>query len=122
MPLCRLPGGNALMYEKRFGLARRPFPTTPDSDRYYAATWHESALANLQRGLADDEGMVLLTGAPGTGKTLLGQVLLDRLPENCISALITNGHLADRTALLQAILYDLRLPYGDRGERGLRRR
>src|SRR4051812_12742845 len=110
------------MYEQRYGLARRPFPATPDSDRYYPATSHETALASLKRGLADDEGILLLTGEPGTGKTLLGQVTLDRLPEGCLSALLTNGHLPDRTALLQAILYDLGLPYADRGEQVLRLR
>ena len=54
--------------------------------------------------------MVLLSGAPGTGKTLLGQVVLGRLPEAQASAFLTNSHLADRTALFQAILYDLGLP------------
>jgi general secretion pathway protein A len=114
--------GEVPMYEKRFGLASRPFAATPDSDRYYPATGHESALAALQHGLADDEGILLLTGVPGTGKTLLGQVILDRLPEDSITAFLTNGHLLDRTALLQAILYDLRLPYADRGEQVLRLR
>jgi general secretion pathway protein A len=110
------------MYEKRYGFTRRPFPTTPDSDRYYPATGHEAALAALERGVAGDEGMLLLTGAPGTGKTLLGQVLVDRLPAECVTALVTNSHLPDRTALLQAILYDLRLPYTDRNEQVLRLR
>ena len=114
--------GEMPMYEKRFGLARRPFPPVPDSDRYYPATSHEAALATLQRGLADDEGIVLLTGAPGTGKTLLAQVILDRLGDGWISAFVTNSHLPERTALLQAILYDLRLPHGDRGEQVLRLR
>jgi type II secretory pathway predicted ATPase ExeA len=110
------------MYEKRFGLARRPFPATPDGDRYYPATGHETALAVLQRGLADDEGTVLLLGMPGTGKSLLGQVLLDRLPEGRVTALLTNSHFPDRAALLQAVLYDLALPYADRGEQVLRLR
>jgi type II secretory pathway predicted ATPase ExeA len=110
------------MYEKRFGLARRPFPATPDTDRYYPATGHECAVAALQQGLADGEGILLLTGAAGTGKTLIGQVLLDRLGEDAISALITNSHLPDRTSLFQAFLYDLRLPYADRGEQVLRLR
>jgi type II secretory pathway predicted ATPase ExeA len=110
------------MYEQRYGLARRPFPATPDGDRYYPATGHENALTSLQRALADDEGIVLLVGAPGTGKTLLGQLILERLPEGHITALLTNSHLADRAALLQAILYDLGLPYADRGEQTLRLR
>jgi general secretion pathway protein A len=110
------------MYEQRYGLARRPFPSTPDGDRYYPATGHENALITLQRALADDEGIVLLTGEPGTGKTLLGQLILERLPEGQITALLTNSHLADRAALFQAILYDLGLPYADRGEQTLRLR
>jgi general secretion pathway protein A len=110
------------MYEKRYGLSRRPFPATPDSDRYYPAASHEAALAAMECGLAGDESFVLVTGAAGTGKTLLGHVLLDRLPEGSVSALLTNSHLPDRSALLQAILYDLRLPYADRGEQVLRLR
>lgn len=110
------------MYDKRFGLTRRPFSATPDSDRYYPATSHETALAAMRQALADDEGIVLCTGAPGTGKTLLAQVMLDRLTDDSASALLTNSHLADRSALLQAILYDLDLPYADRGEQVLRLR
>jgi type II secretory pathway predicted ATPase ExeA len=111
-----------MMYEKRYGFARRPFPATPDSDSYYPASGHETALAALERGLADDNGILLLTGLPGTGKTLLGHVLLDRLPDTCVTALVTNSHLPDRSALLQAILYDLGLPYADRSEQVLRLR
>ena len=110
------------MYEQRFGLARRPFPATPDADCYYPATSHENALRTMQRALADDEGLVLLSGAPGTGKTLLGQLILGRLSEGHPSALLTNSHLPDRAALFQAVLYDLGLPYGDRGEQTLRLR
>ena len=110
------------MYLQRFGLARRPFPATPDTDCYYPASGHEAALAALQSALAADEGMALLVGGPGTGKSLLGQLLLERLPDGQVSALLTNSHLPDRAALLQAILYDLALPYGDRGEQVLRLR
>jgi general secretion pathway protein A len=110
------------MYEKRFGLARRPFPATPDADRYYPATGHEAAVTTLARGLEDDEGLLLLTGTAGTGKTLLGQVLLDRVGDQRVTALLTNSHLPDRCALFQAILYDLGLPYAERGEQLLRLR
>ena len=37
------------MYELRFGLKRRPFPTTPDGSVYYPATGHEAILGRLQR-------------------------------------------------------------------------
>src|SRR5437870_10875066 len=101
------------MDEPRFGLQRRPFPPTPDTSLYYPATLHEAALAALGRGLAEEETFVLLTGEAGTGKTLLGFLLLERLGDNVTSAFITNCHLADRSALLQAILYDLGLQYDE---------
>ena len=109
------------MEENRFGLKRRPFPPTPDTELYYPATLHESALTALLRGINEDEGFVLLTGGPGSGKTLLGYVLLERLAENAASAFLTNSHFADRAALLQAILYDLGLPH-EGAEQSLRLR
>ncbi len=110
------------MYLQRFGLKRRPFPATPDSSLYYPATPHEAALAPLLRALDDKEGLLLLTGEPGTGKTILGQVLLERLTGDVAAAFITNSHFPDRAALLQAILFDMSLPYADAGEQVLRLR
>ncbi len=108
------------MYESHFGLRQRPFRATPDSACYYPATSHERALARLIHALADDEGLVLLTGDPGTGKTLLCHVILERLDTNLTSAFLTNSHFGDRLGLLQAILYDLSLPYEGRSEQELR--
>ncbi len=108
------------MYERHFGLRQRPFRATPDSESYYPATSHEAALARLQQAIADDEGLLLLTGEPGTGKTLLAHCLLERLGEETTSAFLTNSHLPTPAALLQAILYDLGQPYEGRGEQELR--
>jgi general secretion pathway protein A len=110
------------MYEKHFGLRRRPFPATPDASLYYPATSHECALAPLLRAINEDEGLALLTGAPGTGKTLLCHCLLERLGTDMTTAFITNSHFPGCTAMLQAILYDLSLPYDDVGEQMLRLR
>src|SRR5437762_8815471 len=109
------------MYESHFGLRHRPFRSTPDCSQYYPATGHEAALAQLQEAVAGDEGIALLTGDPGMGKTLLCQCLLHRVGDAARCAFLTNSHLADRTALFQAILYDLGLPT-DGGEQDLRLR
>jgi type II secretory pathway predicted ATPase ExeA len=108
------------MYEKHFGLKQRPFRPTPDSDSYYPATTHEQALARLVQGIEADEGLLLLTGAPGTGKTLLCHRLLERLPASTASAFLTSGFFAGRAALLQAILFELSLTYEGRGEQEMR--
>jgi type II secretory pathway predicted ATPase ExeA len=110
------------MYETRYGLRHRPFLATPDVAGYYPATGHERALARLRQAIDDQEGLALLTGEPGTGKTLLAHHLLNNLGPKTISALVTNCHFRDRTALLQAILYDLSLPYEGGSEQELRLR
>jgi type II secretory pathway predicted ATPase ExeA len=103
-----------------FGLRRRPFPATPDAGCYYPATGHEAVLARLLGGLGEGEGVLLVTGQPGAGKTLLCHCLLDRLPAGVTTAFLTNCHVRDRAALLQAILFDLSLPYDGRTEQELR--
>jgi type II secretory pathway predicted ATPase ExeA len=108
------------MYQQHFGLRQRPFPATPDPACYYPATSHERALSRLQRGLEDGEGLLLLTGGAGTGKTLLCHCLLDRLGPATARVLLTNSHFPDRAALLQAVLFDLSLPYQGLGEQELR--
>jgi type II secretory pathway predicted ATPase ExeA len=108
------------MYQEQFGLLSRPFPPTPDPACYYPATSHERALARLRRGLDDGEGLLLLTGAPGTGKTLLCHCLLENLPPAANAVFLTNSHFRDRAGLLQAILYDLSLPYQGLGEQEMR--
>jgi len=110
------------MYETRFGLKSRPFPATPDDALYYPATGHETALANLMRAIHEDEGLALLSGLPGTGKTLLGYCLVERLGKGTVCAFLPNSHCADRSALFQALLYDLQLPFEEGSEQVLRLR
>lgn len=103
-----------------FGLRQRPFRTTPDSEFYYPATSHERALARLLQAIVEDEGLALLTGDPGSGKTLLCHRLLERLGPEINCAFLTNSHIPNRLGLLQAILYDWALPYEGRAEQELR--
>lgn len=99
------------MYESHFGLCHRPFRPIPDNESYYPATSHEQALARVLGELRDEEGLALLTGEPGTGKTLLGYCLLDRIGEEAETAFLLNSHFRDAHGLLQAILFDLTLPH-----------
>src|SRR5262245_24001329 len=103
-----------------FRLQARPFPTTPAPQFYYAATPHEAALDRLARALDDGEGLLLLTGEAGTGKTLVAHLLLERLGREMNTALLTNCRFACRADLLRALLFDLGQPYQGLGEQELR--
>jgi type II secretory pathway predicted ATPase ExeA len=108
------------MYESHFGLRHRPFRNTPDSGFYYPATSHENALKTLLRAVEDDESLAVLTGEAGSGKTLICHRLLERLGPEVQTAFLTNSHLPGCAGLLQAILYDLSLPFEGMAEQELR--
>jgi type II secretory pathway predicted ATPase ExeA len=108
------------MFQAQLGLWQRPFPATPDLSCYYPATTHERAVARLRRGLDDGAGILLLTGPAGTGKTLLAHCLLERADADLATAFLAGGHFPDRSALLQATLFDLSLPYRGLSEQEMR--
>jgi type II secretory pathway predicted ATPase ExeA len=103
-----------------FHMRLRPFRASPDTRFYYPSAQHEAVLSQMQHALEDGEGFILLTGAPGTGKTLVAHVLLERSGSDVCSLLITNCRFSGCRDMLQALLFDLGLPYQERSEQELR--
>jgi type II secretory pathway predicted ATPase ExeA len=99
------------MYESFFQLNERPFAAAPRVDRYFAAASVEGARQTLARCIERAEGAGMLIGPAGSGKTLVCHVLAEQFREQFAVALLANGHLSTRRALLQAILFELGLPY-----------
>ncbi len=108
------------MYETFFKLRSRPFVAAPQTDRYFPATVIENARTSLIRAIDRGDGAGLIVGPAGTGKTLLCHMLAEEFSERFAVALLANGRLNTRQALLQAILYELGLPYRGLAEGELR--
>ncbi|TVS16084.1 MAG: AAA family ATPase [Planctomycetaceae bacterium] len=106
------------MYESFFQLHRRPFCSTPQAEFYFPAASIENALQTLVRLVERAEGPGLLIGGPGTGKTLVCQMLKRRFCETFHVVLLNSAQLTTHRALLQHILFALELPYRglDEGE------
>ena len=106
------------MYEAFFGLQSRPFAAGPRPERYFPASAVEAARQVLGRCIERSEGAGLLIGPAGTGKTLLLQVLAVQFRASLEIACLSSGRLTSRKELLQAILFELGLPYRglDEGE------
>lgn len=67
------------MYESFYKLTTKPFRLSPDPHFFYPSAGHKRALSYLLYGLNQGEGFVVITGAPGTGKTTLAHKLLAQI-------------------------------------------
>jgi type II secretory pathway predicted ATPase ExeA len=108
------------MYESFFELTRRPFTAAPQPELYYPAKTIETARRVIERCVDRAEGTAMVMGPAGCGKSLLCRWLSERFKSEFDVVLISNGRLTTRRALLQAILFELGLPYRGLEEAELR--
>lgn len=88
-----------------FGFYQDPFKRTPDVDFYYPTKMHLEALDTLTYLIHSDEPFAVLTGEPGTGKTITIKKFINELPSNIVSAYILFPNLTPEE-LFMAILED----------------
>ena len=93
------------MYEDYYRFRRQPFSPTPDPEFLYKSDSHQHALEQLLRGVRRREGMLLLTGDVGTGKTTTTRALLRLLDKNVFTALVLNPFVSE-DELLRVLLQD----------------
>ena len=89
-----------------FGMREDPFHVSPDPRFYCRTRSHESALAELLFGIETRQGLMVLTGEAGTGKTTLLHKLLDWLKQRGRSSAYVFHAILEPVELLQFILRD----------------
>lgn len=108
------------MYEEFFGLQRRPFSATPDANCFVPLETHQGVLDALAVSCERGQGIGVLTGEAGLGKSLVGLRLAFELQPTFATAFLGHSAYATRRALLQAILFELNRPYDRMSEQELR--
>ncbi|MCG6154259.1 ExeA family protein [Rubinisphaera margarita] len=108
------------MYETHFHLKGRPFTSVPDPRFAYFSESFVHALNTLDLTVRQGVGIGLMTGAAGTGKTLLCKTLAEKLADDPLPVLLLNASFPTRSSLLQAILFELKRPYRRMTEQELR--
>lgn len=88
--------------------ARRPFLSTPDSRVYFPAAAIEEARRSTARCLRRNEGVALVVGATGTGKTLLTRVLAAEFEAESLVAVVAPTRRIDAKSFWQQFLFGLR--------------
>jgi general secretion pathway protein A len=105
------------LYEAFYGFREQPFALSTDPRFLFLSASHRRAYDELLTGLRRREGLLLLTGETGTGKTTLCRAVIDALGHRTFSALILNPYMSD-AEVLRVILRDFGLVSRDEIRRG----
>jgi general secretion pathway protein A len=95
-------------YDEHYGFREAPFSLTPDPKFVYSSPSHERALNTILYALGRREGLIVVTGDIGCGKTTLCRRLLPLLPPRTFLSLVLNPFLA-ADDLLKQVLEDFGL-------------
>jgi general secretion pathway protein A len=96
------------MYKEFYGLTTYPFALTPDTQFLYANENFKDCLFYLLHGLQREYGIMVMTGAIGTGKTFLLNTLIKKLDEKIHTAFIVTSNLSS-FEILQYVSRQLKL-------------
>ena len=95
----------ALTYEPFYGLKAKPFSLSTDPRSLYKSPAHSAVLDDLLSGIRRREGIIVLTGEMGTGKTTLCRAALYQLDRKTFTTFVPDPHLS-REDLLRMLLVD----------------
>jgi general secretion pathway protein A len=101
----RVSAGAILTYEPFYGLREKPFSLSADPRFLYRSPAHGLAFDELQAGIRRREGLIVLTGEIGTGKTTLCRSVLQHLDQRTFAAFVADPFVS-REDLLKMLLVD----------------
>jgi len=92
------------VYKSCYRLQDQPFRLSPDSRFSYGHRSYENAHSYLKYAITEGEGIVAVTGAPGTGKTTLIATLMAELNPEFVRAVTLESAQIRADALLDAVI------------------
>jgi type II secretory pathway predicted ATPase ExeA len=96
------------MYKEFYGLTTYPFSLTADPEFFYPSENHGTCLRRLLYSLERGQGLIVITGEVGTGKTLLLNTLMQRLDKKTHVAFLVHSKL-DSLDILQYVMQEFGL-------------
>jgi type II secretory pathway predicted ATPase ExeA len=89
----------------------RPFMAAPRTQFYHPAADIDAGLQAVERSIRRAEGVALVVGAAGTGKSLLLALVAEHVRDDFDVAFLSGARICTRRALWQSILAEIGEPY-----------
>ena len=96
------------MYYEHFWLNQAPFKITPNTDFFFSGGNRGPILEALIYAVTHGEGIIKVSGEVGSGKTMLCNMLMQRLPPNVETVYLANPSVSPEE-ILHAIAFELHL-------------
>jgi general secretion pathway protein A len=96
---------STLTYEPYYGLDEKPFSLSPNPRFLYRSASHAPVLRDLVAAIRRREGLVVLTGDIGTGKTTLCRAVIEQLDRKTFTTFVPDPFVT-REDLLKTMLID----------------
>ncbi len=87
------------------GVPENAFGNAPDPRFFFHSTPHDAVVQELLTAIRRRDGLVLLTGCEGVGKTVVCRVVLDQIDRRTVTSLLSDG-IVSGEQLLARILAD----------------
>ncbi len=94
-----------LTYEPYYGLREKPFSLSTDPKFLYRSSAHAGTFEDLLLAIRRREGLIVLAGDIGTGKTTLCKAVLERLDRKTFTTFVPDPFVT-RDDLLKMLLLD----------------
>jgi general secretion pathway protein A len=94
-----------LTYEPYYGLKEKPFSISADPRFLYKSRTHAPTFDELRVGIRRREGLIVLTGDIGTGKTTLCRAVIEALDRKTFCTIVPDPFVS-REDLLKMLLID----------------
>jgi len=88
---------------RHFDLTEHPFSLSPDPRFFYIGPVHKGIIAKTDYVVRRRQGLTVIFGDIGLGKTTLARILLDRLREDHLVTFVTNPNFKSEMHMTKAI-------------------
>lgn len=95
---------------RHFGLTENPFSISPDPRYFHVSPYHKGIIAKVDHVVKRKQGLTVIFGDIGLGKTTLARILMDRLKQHNHVVFITNPAFKSEMHMVKALSGEFGIP------------